>query len=78
MSRWASAFTVAALIACLGLIVPPPPVDAQQPVSPRRVGVLLALLGPDSKEAQAFRQGLRDVGYVEGRDVLTVCYPGSG
>jgi putative tryptophan/tyrosine transport system substrate-binding protein len=43
--------------------------EAQQPATPRRVGVLLALLSPDGKEAQAFRQGLRDAGYGEGREV---------
>ena len=43
---------------------------AQQRASPRRVGVLLVLLSPESEEAHAFRQGLRDAGYVEGRDVV--------
>jgi putative ABC transport system substrate-binding protein len=33
------------------------------------VGVLLALLAPDSKEAQAFRHALREAGYAEGRDL---------
>ncbi len=42
----------------------------QQPTSPRRVGVLLVLLSPESKEAQAFRQGLLDAGHAEGRDVV--------
>jgi ABC-type uncharacterized transport system substrate-binding protein len=44
--------------------------DAQQAASPRRIGVLLVLFSPESKEAQAFRQGLRDAGYAEGRDVM--------
>ncbi|MGH8767192.1 MAG: ABC transporter substrate-binding protein [Burkholderiales bacterium] len=43
---------------------------AQQPASPRRIGVLLAVFSPESREAQAFRQGLQDAGYAEGRDVM--------
>ena len=58
-----------ALAACLGLLSFPGPADAQEP-SPRRIGVLLVLFSPESKEAQAFRQGLRDAGYSEGRDVV--------
>ena len=53
----------------LGLFAAPFVAEAQ-PVAPRwRIGVLLVLLSPTGPEAQAFRQGLRDVGYVEGRDV---------
>jgi putative ABC transport system substrate-binding protein len=43
--------------------------EAQQPL-PRRVGVLLVGLTPESKEAKQFRLGLRDAGYSEGRDVV--------
>ncbi len=43
---------------------------AQQPGSPRRIGVLLVGFAPESEEAQQFRQGLRGAGYAEGRDVV--------
>jgi len=44
---------------------------AQQRVtSPRRIGVLLVGLSPESKQVKQFRLGLRDAGYSEGRDVV--------
>src|SRR3954469_7317300 len=43
---------------------------AEQPESPRRIGVLLAGLSPGSKEAQQLRDGLQDAGYSEGRDLV--------
>jgi len=43
---------------------------AQQRTSPRRIGVLLVGLSPESKAVQFFRQGLRDAGYSEERDVI--------
>ena len=42
----------------------------QQVTSPRRIGVLLVGLSPESKEAKQFRLGLRDAGYSEGRDMV--------
>src|SRR5262245_21672982 len=43
---------------------------AQQATSPRRIGVLLVGLSPESKEAKQFRLGLRDAGYFEGPNVV--------
>jgi ABC-type uncharacterized transport system substrate-binding protein len=54
-------------LALLGL---PSAAVAQQSASVRRIGFLLVGLSPDSKEAQSFRRGLRDVGYSEGRDIV--------
>src|SRR5262245_51343458 len=53
-----------------GILAAPLTANAQRSASPRRVGVLFVLLSPEEKEAQAFRQGLRDAGYAEGSDVL--------
>src|SRR6266536_3554007 len=71
MTRRAFTFALGVLAACrpeLGGL--PRAADAQQRASRWRIGVLLVLLSPEGKEAQAFRQGLRDAGHVEGRDVL--------
>ena len=70
MTRRTFVYGLAAMVVCLGSSGQLSPVDAQQPGSPRRLGFLLVLFSPKSKEAQAFRQGLRDAGYAEGRDVV--------
>ena len=70
MVRALLAFALATLVTCLGALGLPSPADAQQPASPRRIGFLLVAWSPESKMVQAFREGLRDAGYVEGRDVV--------
>jgi putative ABC transport system substrate-binding protein len=62
--------SLAALAAWLEQLGFPSVADAQQPASPRRIGVLSVIFSSESKEAREFRQGLRDAGYVEGRDVV--------
>ena len=46
------------------------PLTARAQALPRRVGVLLVGLSPESKEAKQFRLGLRDAGYSEGRNAV--------
>jgi putative ABC transport system substrate-binding protein len=58
------------LTSLAGALAAPLVAEAQPAASRRRIGVLLVLLSPAGNEAQAFRQGLRDGGYVEGRDVV--------
>jgi len=50
-----------------GLLAAPLAAEAQQPGKVWRVGVLLAF---DSPNVEAFRQELRKLGYVEGRNLL--------
>ena len=45
------------------------PVEAQKAALPR-IGLLLVGLSPESKAAQHFRRGLRDAGYIEGRNII--------
>jgi ABC-type uncharacterized transport system substrate-binding protein len=70
MIRALPAFALATLVACLGLFGMASAADTPQPASPRHIGVLLVAWSPESKMVQAFREGLRDAGYVEGRDVV--------
>ena len=72
MTRRAFVCGLAILTVCLGTLGVPSPADAQQPASPRRIGLLQWVGGfpVGSEGAQQFRQGLLDAGYVEGRDVV--------
>jgi putative tryptophan/tyrosine transport system substrate-binding protein len=64
--KWAGLFAiVVALTACWA------GAEAQQPAKVHRVGYLSAIpLSAMSERLEAFRQGLRELGYVEGKDVV--------
>jgi putative tryptophan/tyrosine transport system substrate-binding protein len=70
VSRRAFSLALVALAASLGSLSLTSQAHAQQPTSPRRIGVLLVGFTPDSKQVQGLRQGLQDLGYAEGRDVV--------
>jgi len=53
-----------------GAVALPVAARAQQAASPRRIGFLLVGRSPESKQAQHFKQGMRDAGYTEGRNVI--------
>ncbi len=53
----------------VGAAILPLVAHAQPTGQRRRIGVLLVGLSPESKAVQHFRLGLREAGYVEGRDL---------
>jgi putative ABC transport system substrate-binding protein len=61
---------LAALAAGPLIVFKPQNTYAQQPAAPRRIGVLFVGNSTEGTQAQAFRNGLLDVGYAEGRDVV--------
>jgi len=76
LSRRAFVSRLAALAAGPLIVFKPQNTYAQQPASPRRIGVLSN--STEGTQAQAFRQGLRDAGYAEGRDVVIEWRSASG
>src|SRR6476661_10513357 len=50
-----------------GLLTGPLAVEAQQPPRAPRLGVLV---NADSPRVEAFRQGLREQGYIDGRNIV--------
>ena len=67
----ATAFGTMVLALCSLLLAPCSAVEAQQLAKMPRIGFLNALF-PTTNPAriEAFRQGLRDIGYVEGKNIV--------
>jgi len=59
------------LVVTLALVILTAPLaaDAQQPARVPRIGVLLTLYAPVEDPPEAFRQGLRALGYIEGQNI---------
>ena len=58
------------LLLGITLLAAPLAPEAQPPAKRSRIGVLLNLYPPDADPPQALRQGLRDLGYVEGQNLV--------
>jgi putative ABC transport system substrate-binding protein len=53
-------------------------VFAQQSTAAKRIGVVAISVSENTREAEAFRQGLRDAGYIEGTDIVIDWWYGEG
>src|SRR5215475_7983073 len=67
MIGWGLAFSITLL---LGGLVSPVAAEAQQTAKIARIGYLVGSVAGAPNLPEAFRQGLRDLGYVEGRNVV--------
>ncbi len=56
-------------VVALALITAPLVAEAQQPAKVPRIGVLVPGRPPTHRSLDAFRQGLRELGYVEGQNI---------
>jgi putative ABC transport system substrate-binding protein len=65
-----SQHTGVAAVLALSLLAAPLAAEAQQPAKVARIGYLSTNLAANPHMQEAFRQGLRDLGYVEGRNVV--------
>ena len=66
MKKAVSSFLVAAMLLTGAVLT-----KAQQPMKVPRIGLLIASSpSPASPRVEAFRQGLRDLGYVEGKNIV--------
>ena len=63
-------FKTLGLIVALGAFAPQSATTAQQPAKVPRVGVLVRDSPPADRFLEPFRQGLRDLGYVEGQNIV--------
>jgi len=60
-----------AVVLAVSLTIAPPATEAQQSARVYRLGFLSMRSGPtDNPQLDAFRQGLRELGYLEGRNVV--------
>jgi putative tryptophan/tyrosine transport system substrate-binding protein len=59
-----------AVILAASLVLVPIAAEAQEAVKIVRIGYLSVALGANPQRAEAFRQGLRDLGYVENRNIV--------
>ena len=59
-----------AILLCVVLFALCVPASAQQPAKIPRIGLLYASASGNAHRVEAFRQGLRELGYVEGKNIV--------
>ncbi len=69
-SRGIMTFRPALLVLALGTVAVPFAAGAQQAAQVPRIGVLASTGSASSSNIPSFRQGLRDLGYVEGQNIV--------